>query len=111
MPAVATRNQNSEITMSKRWTLPDFKKIKYDKSFVIDGPLPLEIDYDDVWQPGVELQAEALVNILNAYWYKIYRLRCNNEDCEFFHDKMFHKADNIYCPECGGLLEEFEVEG
>ena len=39
-----------------------------DKQFVINGPLPLIIDYDDVNHGEVDALAESVVAILNAGW-------------------------------------------
>ena len=39
-----------------------------DKSFEVDGPLPLEIDYDDVNHDEVDFLINEVVQILNTYW-------------------------------------------
>lgn len=39
-----------------------------DKTIRIDGPLPLEVDYDDVDHKEVREQVRHLVWVLNTYW-------------------------------------------
>lgn len=90
----------------KKWTIQEHSN--YDKSFVIDGPLPLIIDNDDVWHPGVALLAEQLVSVLNEHWRALHATRCINEECGEAYDTMWNVA-TVECPTCGELVEEFEV--
>ena len=92
--------------MKNKWTIQPHSQ--YDKSFVIDGPLPLVIDNDDVWQPGVAILAEEVVRVLNNQFVSIYRMRCENEDCANAFDRLYLN-DIDWCPTCGVALTEFEV--
>lgn len=55
----------------KHWTLPDFDPVE--KSLTINGPLPLEIDFDDVDHKEVQAYAEAVVVVLNSHLDQIER--------------------------------------
>ena len=44
------------------------KHSEIDKSFIIDGPLQLEVDFDDVNHQDVDAMADVIVKILNDNW-------------------------------------------
>lgn len=51
------------------------------KHFVIRGPLPLEIDYDDVCHTDVLLLAEQVTKTLNQAYRAPSIYRCKDSDC------------------------------
>ena len=85
----------------------------YDKSFRIDGPLPLIIDNDDVDHGAVEVLAERLVDALNAFGIEAPSAkRCENEDCEsYWHTKRIPQFETtpFACEACGRRATVFEV--
>lgn len=89
--------------MSDKWKIQEYHS--YDKSFVIDGPLPLIIDNDDVWHPGVALLSQQIVDILNNNWSPLYALRCNNEDCP----EVGNYFNVNFCPVCNEPTKSDEV--
>lgn len=80
--------------MSDKWKIQEYHPL--DKSFVIDGPLPLIIDNDDVWSPGVELLAKHLVQVLNAHWITVHHPQCVNEVCDYYG----YYFSTMNCPYC-----------
>lgn len=94
------------------WKIEDHSV--YDKSFVIDGPLPLIIDNDDVFGPGVEILAQAVVDTLNEHFFVPNMRRCKNamldrdtalDGCESYATV---NEDYKRCPFCGGVLSDPE---
>jgi hypothetical protein len=81
----------------------------YDKRIDVDGPLPFVVDNDDVWSPGVEILLEQALRILNEHWKPVYRLRCENEDCDLYDDQPLYNLYPTYCPSCAQKLTEIEV--
>lgn len=85
-----------------------------DKWFKIAGPLDLEIDYDDVNHPVVDILAEAVVACLNEHfetpmvWYcaepndelEIEQPGRSSWDTLMCHQTMLMTHGN--CPVCGG---------
>lgn len=80
--------------MNDKWEIQPHNE--FDKSFVIDGPLPLIIDNDDVWGPGVELLAKHVVQLLNKHWITVHHPQCVNHDCEYY----LHFFSTMNCPHC-----------
>lgn len=87
--------------MPKRWEIQEHSNL--DKRFVIDGPLPLIIDNDDVPSDVVAMLAERVAVTLNAHYKAPLGRRCENDDCE---DPQVWPAAFAYCPTCGERLGE-----
>lgn len=79
----------------------------YAKSFLIDGPLPLEIDNDDVPSAEVAALAQHLVELLNRYWEDPVAYYCENEDCQNYYEPHPNPASN--CPLCGDFYQGRKV--
>lgn len=92
--------------MSNQWKIEPYSDI--DKRIRVKGPLDLEIDFDDVWGPGVEVLAKQMIDILNDNWYAPLRSRCENEDCDEFWN--IFDLQILYCPTCEETLEIVEVD-
>lgn len=75
------------------------------KSFIIDGPLPLEIDYDDVSHADVLLLAEQVAKKLNQSWSAPTMYRCEDPDC-WTPSRVAGP-----CLTCGGPTEYIVVTG
>lgn len=102
--------------MSKKWTEPNWEveDFWHLKSVVVDGPLPLIIDYDDVQHNEVQLLTDRVAEILNLHWTPVYVLECDNEESE--HDGCWDdrwpvgEADEPFaCPHCGSPLIEKQI--
>lgn len=94
--------------MPELWTIRDHDD--WDKSFRIDGPLPLDIDFDDVNHSGVDILAQCVVATLNAHWVGTpSAYTCKNEDCDNYWQFFGLLSEDVtHCPECGqpGDVEE-----
>lgn len=88
-----------------KWRLPNWETIRYSKSFVIEGPLDLEIDYDDVNHIGVRALAEEVVDTLNKNFITPTIVACEEgetEDCYTWSSRTLYPR----CPWCGGPTRE-----
>ena len=96
--------------MAELWT--KMKPELWAKSYEIPGPLPLEIDYDDVHHDGTELLAHHVVDTLNSNWVTLYVWECDNED-EDKPDECYNSMRPIdepqACPHCGQLCTVSEA--
>ncbi len=76
------------------WSIEDHDGA--DKSFKIDGPLPLYVDYDDVFHAGTDFLAERVVQVLNEYMPEApYAYRCHGD--EYFMPEGGTWEDETYC--------------
>lgn len=93
-----------------------------DKSFLIEGPLDIEIDYDDVHHPIVDVLAEEVVRVLNEHFVPPVVWRCQEpqNELEIPRPGSQYSWDTISCyetllrasgpcPVCGGPTEPEEA--
>lgn len=81
------------------WSINEFGRS--DKSIQIDGPLRLEVDYDDVDTDAVDLLLPLFLDILNKHWHPLDAWRCENEDCEESEEYWRIRPEPGNCSACG----------
>lgn len=85
--------------------MPDWKLVphdRYDKSIVIDGPLRLYVDYDDVDTDAVDEIIPAFLRALNEHFHPPVRYTCP----EYYRDDEYeaHEGTTRYLPAGGSCL-------
>lgn len=84
----------------------------HDKAIAVAGPLAFEVDYDDVFHPGVDVLLPHMLRILNEHWTDLYAWRCENEDCDAGYDTLVPISENpcaSICHGCGQIMSEIKV--
>lgn len=89
--------------MSGEWVVGPHTGL--DKSFKINGPLPLGIDNDDVPTGTVAILADRVARVLNAHWVPPMVRRCEGEeDCDRYFEDVLLEHAGATCATCGGPM-------